>query len=94
MNSHNKKMLKNIQLYFQEYLDKKIDLPTLQSGVNAVWSNLENDVDKRLRDKIFYFVEELEGIRFSYSDEKHFNLVLEEIEDLDSAINAAIKETC
>lgn len=87
MNTHQKKLLNTIQEFCKEYIEQKIDLPTLQSLVEAVYSNFENDMDPQIIDTVFNFTAKLEDIRFMNNDEEHFQLVSDEIKILSSFIN-------
>ncbi|MDR3550963.1 MAG: hypothetical protein P4L31_06125 [Candidatus Babeliales bacterium] len=92
MNIHNQKLLKTIQGFCKEYLDGKINIPTLESSVEAVHSNLENDIDKKIKDEIFRFIARLDNIYFLHSNEEYFELVKARIQDVNSFIEAAIDE--
>ena len=74
----------------QRICRKKISLSTLQSSINAIYSSFENNIDKKINDEVFYFIEELEGIRFMHDDGEHFELVSKEIKKLNSIIDQSL----
>ncbi len=79
MNAHILKLINEIKRYCTAYLQKEINLVTLQRWVDAIRSSFENDVPKKIQDGVFNFVEELEYIRFMRNEDEHFEAISNEI---------------
>lgn len=91
MNEHILKLLKSIKQHCNEYIEKKIDIGTLQNYISAIHSNFENDVPKIIQINVYNFVEDLEYIRFMYNDNEQYDVVLNKIIELNNIIDQYMK---
>src|SRR5581483_9772883 len=90
MKIHNKKLLITIKNFFKDYLDRKINLYTLEISVDATNNCFESDMDNEIVNEIFLFVEELDYISATYSQEEQYDAVSQEIAKINTTIDKAL----